>query len=168
MERNYYTEGFESFLKEKSDEYKLYPSEKVWNNINQKLHPTAQMAFPGCGITYSGYWCRYQNLHWTTGTSRLCHHLKTKQFLPILYDELNKPATSQNKKMQVLFKSKTNTVPKPRLGSSESYCRTAFFARQESSLFAVPSSEYHRCTRPTIHCPRTGWYSIQSRLTNHV
>jgi len=57
MERNYYTEGFENFLKEKTDEYKLYPSEKVWNNIQQKLHPrrkwpylTAALLLLGIGM----------------------------------------------------------------------------------------------------------------------
>jgi len=57
MERNYYTEGFENFLKEKTDEYKLYPSEKVWNNIQQSLHPrrkwpfiTAALLLLGIGI----------------------------------------------------------------------------------------------------------------------
>jgi hypothetical protein len=57
MERNFYTEGFESFLKDKADQYKLYPSEKVWKNINRQLHPrrkwpylTAALLLLGIGI----------------------------------------------------------------------------------------------------------------------
>ena len=54
MERNYYTEGFESFLKEKTDEYKLYPSEKVWNNINRKLHPRRKWPFLAAALLILG------------------------------------------------------------------------------------------------------------------
>ena len=59
MERNYYTEGFESFLKEKADQYKLYPSQRVWKSINRQLHPRSNwpylavmiLLFVGIGIT---------------------------------------------------------------------------------------------------------------------
>lgn len=57
MERNFYSEGFESFLKDKADQYKLYPSEKVWKNINRQLHPrrkwpylTAALLLLGIGV----------------------------------------------------------------------------------------------------------------------
>ena len=38
MERNFYDNDFEEFLKKKSDQYKMYPSERVWNNIYSSLH----------------------------------------------------------------------------------------------------------------------------------
>ncbi len=40
MERKFYNEEFEYFLKQKSDQYKMYPSDKVWNNIYNSLHRT--------------------------------------------------------------------------------------------------------------------------------
>ncbi len=39
MESNEHKDGFEIFLKEKADSYKMYPSEKVWANLNEQLHP---------------------------------------------------------------------------------------------------------------------------------
>ncbi len=39
MEINEHKDGFEIFLKEKADSYKMYPSEKVWSNLNEQLHP---------------------------------------------------------------------------------------------------------------------------------
>ncbi|MFT3702945.1 MAG: hypothetical protein QM802_11265 [Agriterribacter sp.] len=39
MERNIHMDEFEKFLKEKSDQYKLYPSDKLWGNINRSIHP---------------------------------------------------------------------------------------------------------------------------------
>ena len=38
MERNFYDEGFEDLLKQKADQYKIYPSDRVWKNIYQSLH----------------------------------------------------------------------------------------------------------------------------------
>jgi hypothetical protein len=38
MKRNIQIDEFEKFLREKSDQYKLYPSDKVWNNIHRSVH----------------------------------------------------------------------------------------------------------------------------------
>ena len=38
MDRNLYDNDFEEFLKQKSDQYKMYPSDRVWNNIYSSLH----------------------------------------------------------------------------------------------------------------------------------
>lgn len=46
MERNIYLDDeLEDFLKEKSDQYKLYPSDRVWNNINRSLHPKFKWSY---------------------------------------------------------------------------------------------------------------------------
>ncbi|HTN05323.1 hypothetical protein [Agriterribacter sp.] len=39
MERNIHIDEFDEFLKEKADQYKMYPSDKVWNNIQRSVHP---------------------------------------------------------------------------------------------------------------------------------
>ncbi|MEP6726320.1 MAG: hypothetical protein ABJC98_10910 [Bacteroidota bacterium] len=38
MDRNIYDNDFEEFLKLKSDQYKMYPSDRVWNNVYSSLH----------------------------------------------------------------------------------------------------------------------------------
>jgi hypothetical protein len=40
MERGFYNEDIEELLKEKADQYKMYPSDKVWKGIHRSLHPT--------------------------------------------------------------------------------------------------------------------------------
>ena len=40
MERNYYTDEFEQLLKEKSDQFRMYPSKRVWHSIYNNLHPS--------------------------------------------------------------------------------------------------------------------------------
>ena len=38
MERDFYNEEFEDLIREKTDQYKMYPSEKVWKEIYGSLH----------------------------------------------------------------------------------------------------------------------------------
>jgi len=38
MDRNFYDNDFEEFLKQKSDQYKMYPSDRVWNNVYSSIH----------------------------------------------------------------------------------------------------------------------------------
>jgi hypothetical protein len=39
MDRGFYNEDIEELLKEKADQYKMYPSDKVWKGIHRSLHP---------------------------------------------------------------------------------------------------------------------------------
>src|SRR6478672_5090347 len=39
MERKFYPENFEAFLKGHADQFKLTPSKKVWHGIYNDLHP---------------------------------------------------------------------------------------------------------------------------------
>src|SRR6185295_5968687 len=39
MEKKIYTDNFELLLKEKSDEFRMYPSKRVWHSIYNDLHP---------------------------------------------------------------------------------------------------------------------------------
>ena len=39
MERKFYTDSFEKLLKENADQFKMYPSNKVWHGLYNNLHP---------------------------------------------------------------------------------------------------------------------------------
>jgi len=39
MERKFYTNDFEQLLKDKTDEFRMYPSKRVWHSIYNDLHP---------------------------------------------------------------------------------------------------------------------------------
>lgn len=39
MEKEYYTDDFELLLKEKADQFRMYPSKRVWHSIYNNLHP---------------------------------------------------------------------------------------------------------------------------------
>lgn len=38
MERNFYTDDFERLIRQKADQYKMYPSDQVWKGIHKSLH----------------------------------------------------------------------------------------------------------------------------------
>lgn len=40
MERNFYTDEFELLIKEKADQFRMYPSKRVWHSIYNNLHPS--------------------------------------------------------------------------------------------------------------------------------
>src|SRR5688500_6086995 len=53
MERNFYTDDFEELLKEKADQYKMYPSDKVWNGIQNSLHSRRKWYWIGFAVLLS-------------------------------------------------------------------------------------------------------------------
>jgi hypothetical protein len=39
MDKDIFEEGLEDYLREKTDEFRLYPSDKVWEGLQKKMHP---------------------------------------------------------------------------------------------------------------------------------
>src|ERR1700712_5553634 len=37
-ESNFYSDEFEQLIREKTEQYKMYPSEKVWKGVHSSLH----------------------------------------------------------------------------------------------------------------------------------
>lgn len=54
MEENFYHSAFEELIKEKADQYKMYPSDKVWKNINRSLHRRRKWYWSGFVLLLSG------------------------------------------------------------------------------------------------------------------
>ncbi len=54
MESKEHKEGFEIFLKEKADSYKMYPSEKVWSKLNDQLHPRKKWPYLAMAVIFLG------------------------------------------------------------------------------------------------------------------
>ncbi len=49
MESNFNNKDFEQFVKQNTDQYRMFPSEKVWDNINNTLH--TRRRWYGIGLT---------------------------------------------------------------------------------------------------------------------
>ena len=55
MEPHFYNDDdFEELLKQKADEYKMYPSEKVWKEIHRTLPPRKKWYLFGFALLLSG------------------------------------------------------------------------------------------------------------------
>jgi hypothetical protein len=54
LERNFYTDDFEDLLRQKTDPYKMYPSDKVWNSIHASLHARKRRFVAGMSILICG------------------------------------------------------------------------------------------------------------------
>ncbi|PZR29751.1 MAG: hypothetical protein DI535_01200 [Citrobacter freundii] len=50
MESNYSNRDFEQFVKQNADEYRMFPSEKVWSGINNSLH--TRRRWTGFGLAF--------------------------------------------------------------------------------------------------------------------
>lgn len=50
MESNYSNRDFEHFVKQNADEYRMFPSEKVWNGVNNALH--TRRRWTGFGLAF--------------------------------------------------------------------------------------------------------------------
>jgi hypothetical protein len=61
METNFYTDEFEQLLKEKADQFRMYPSKRVWHSIYNNLHPSRRWPsaviaiFLFFSVVYTGY-----------------------------------------------------------------------------------------------------------------
>lgn len=54
-ERNLYDDEFEKLLKEKADQFKMYPSDKVWNEVNSALHTKRRRFVAGMTLLIGGF-----------------------------------------------------------------------------------------------------------------
>lgn len=54
MERDFYNEEFEDLIREKTDQYKMYPSDKVWKGIYGSLHARRRRFVIGMSVLVSG------------------------------------------------------------------------------------------------------------------
>ena len=53
MERDYFNDDFEDQLREKSEQFKMYPSDKVWSEIHGSLHTRKRRFVAGMSFLIS-------------------------------------------------------------------------------------------------------------------
>jgi len=53
-ESNFYSDEFEQLLREKTEQYKMYPSEKVWKGIHGSLHTKRRWFITGMSLLITG------------------------------------------------------------------------------------------------------------------
>jgi len=53
-ESNFYSDDFEQLIREKTEQYKMYPSEKVWKGVHSSLHTKRKWFFGSMAILVTG------------------------------------------------------------------------------------------------------------------
>jgi len=54
MQRNFYTDDFEQLIRQKADQYKMYPSDHVWKGVHRALHTRRRWYWAGMAILLIG------------------------------------------------------------------------------------------------------------------
>lgn len=54
MERDFYTDEFEELIKLKADQYRMYPSDKVWKGVKRSLHSNKRRYWFGFALLLTG------------------------------------------------------------------------------------------------------------------
>jgi len=54
MQRNFYTDDFEQLIRQKADQYKMYPSDHVWKGVHRSLHGRRRWYWAGLGVILLG------------------------------------------------------------------------------------------------------------------
>jgi len=54
MERRLHNDEFEDLLREKSDQFRMYPSDKVWKEIHKSIHPRRKWYWLGMALLLTG------------------------------------------------------------------------------------------------------------------
>jgi len=54
MQRNFYTDEFEQLIRQKADQYKMYPSDHVWKGVHKSLHGRRRWYWAGVAVLLLG------------------------------------------------------------------------------------------------------------------
>ena len=54
MESNFYSDEFEQLIREKTEQYKMYPSENVWKGVHNSLHTKRRWFIAGMSLLITG------------------------------------------------------------------------------------------------------------------
>jgi hypothetical protein len=102
MERNFYNEEFEQFLKQKSDQYKMYPSDRVWNNVYKSLHNTRRWTVLGIVlffITGTALVSREVLLH---NYTQVAQQVNASLVVPVFSSQLSNGLANQEDQVQLM------------------------------------------------------------------
>lgn len=95
MERGFYNDDFEDLIKQKADQYKMYPSDQVWKGINRSLHTRRKWYWLSFVLFLSGltYYAIVQLLSPSSGNKKPVANVNPASQLTIADDNTHdKPA----------------------------------------------------------------------------
>lgn len=124
MKKNYNLDDFENFLSDSAEQHRMYPSDKVWRNIDQELHGNKKWPALTFGAILTGAII-------TAGLILI--HPDKSLFTVNTPPEISQPATTQ-------IKSSNNTIMSPGIASRST--RTIDEVKKDRSGFSSTSPYY--------------------------
>jgi len=108
MDREFHTDEFEQLLKEKSDQFRMYPSKRVWHSIYNDLHPSRRWPSAAMGmfliivLLLIGYLNTGDNTMIRPFTENTADQTQTANETDNTKNKENKPQSLQNSSHQQL------------------------------------------------------------------
>jgi hypothetical protein len=131
MERGFYNDELEDLLREKADQYKMYPSDQVWKGINRSLHTRRKWYWLSFVLFIAGltYYAIVQLLSPSTGNRKIVAQLNPAPRIASTDDNANnKPAVVIPFSTQITQKGARNgpaTTPRSFVTNPDRYADEA-------------------------------------------
>jgi len=111
MENEFYEDDFEQLLKEKADQFSMYPSKRVWHSIYNNLHPSRRWpSVVMCLLLVSSLiLIGYLN----TGENSITKQINNNTFEQTSYEIINQTNTSQKTNQKSTGTQYSGTYQKP-------------------------------------------------------
>ena len=111
IENEFYEDEFEQLLKEKADQFSMYPSKRVWHSIYNNLHPGRR--WPSVVISLVLISCLILIGYLNTGENSFTRPINNTAFTQASAEKDNKISAKQNtiRKTQVISTYTTNQKP---------------------------------------------------------
>ena len=118
MERNIHNKDFEQFVKKNADQYRMYPSEKVWKGIYSALHTRRRWYGIGLGLlllcTVAVTWVMMNNSSSAKQSSNISLNSTTKESAPIQKvspEQFISSTIQHNNQKEILLPKKSKSKP---------------------------------------------------------
>ena len=110
MENEFYTDEFEQLLKEKADQFSMYPSKRVWHSIYNNLHPSRRWPSVVISLLFISSLILIGYLN--TGENSITRQINSHNTHSIISgQQITAPSQKISNKSQVLSYSKTEQQP---------------------------------------------------------
>ncbi len=132
MDREFHTDEFEQLLKEKADQFRMYPSKRVWHSIYNNLHPSRR--WPSAAMSIFLFISLGVIGYLNTGDNTIDNAVKIGQFTKNTPDQLSSETDHNlSSKNQKRFFVNSVNPQTPGTGRNYSYSR---FNLSEPEYFA--------------------------------
>jgi hypothetical protein len=110
MENEFYTDEFELLLKEKADQFSMYPSKRVWHSIYNNLHPSRRWPSVVISLLFISSLILIGYLN--TGENTITRQINISTVNSNANEQITVPSTKINNSNQVVSNSKADQQPK--------------------------------------------------------